>query len=386
MLRAIGSHLEVAAAATDHAEPQRAPAADVVVAPPLLAFEDGSPVASAAGWPRRRRELYDAIIPCEYGGMPPPPDRVEVTARGHGNERGSGIKVWPGASHRVHEVRCSFPEGEISLTLSVWIPPGDGPFPVLLDIDGSWRYFDDSVVQSVLARGNIAASVDRTEAADDNKDTYRASGLYRLFPAAEFGGCAAWAWAVHRAVDALVSMPLVSADSIAITGHSRGGKAALLAGATDERVAITNPNNSGVGGGGLNRLKMAGAEEIASFWDQATVADPQRPRGGEPASIFWFGAGWAGHRGRDEELPFDNHYLHALVAPRGLLFTEAYEDWGANPASTYAGAQAARGVYEVLGEPRGIGWAFREGGHHHSQHDVRLVLSTRTHVLLLVSY
>ena len=46
-------------------------------------------------------------------------------------------------------------------------------------------------------------------------------------------------------------------------------------------------------------------------------------KSGEPRNIFWFGSGWRAHRNRDAELPYDNHYLHALVAPRGLLLTEA---------------------------------------------------------------
>ena len=78
--------------------------------------------------------------------------------------------------------------------------------------------------------------------------------------------CSAWAWAAQRCVDALLTMDLVQSDGIAVTGHSRGGKTAILAGATDERIAVTNPNNSGTGGAGLLRLKGSRAEEINSFW------------------------------------------------------------------------------------------------------------------------
>ena len=104
--------------------------------------------------------------------------------------------------------------------------------------------------------GNIAASIDRCEAAADNKDDYRNTGLYRLFPDGEFMATSAWAWATHRAVDALLMIgagevgdsrggKATPIGGIAITGHSRGGKAAMLAGATDERITVTNPNNSG---------------------------------------------------------------------------------------------------------------------------------------------
>ena len=325
------------------------------ITPNLLTGNDGSTV-DAASWPSRRQEIYDAIIPYQFGGMPPEHESVEVIKRAD-----SSIRHWPGVQYNTYEVRTRFSGGgEISLTLSLWKPRGDGPFPVLLDCDGCWRYFNDDVIRVVLQRGCIAASVDRTEAAADNKDAYRDTGLYRLFPDAEFGVCPAWAWAIHRCVDALTEIADVRSDGIAITGHSRGGKTALLAGATDERIAITNPNNSGIGGAGLNRLKMAGSEVIDDFFGSG--------------NIFWFGKEYAAHRHRDAELPYDNHYLHALVAPRPLLLTEAYEDHDANPAGTYAAALAAREVYELLGSRDAIGWAYRESGHSHRPEDYAALL------------
>ncbi len=276
------------------------------VTPDLLVTQAGSSVKSASAWLSRRQELNDIIVPHEFGGMPPDPSRVDTTVMTDAN-----IRQWqdwlPGVKHRVLEAYVVLPSGgTLSLTVNMWIPPGSGPFPVLLDCDGCWRYFNDDVVRSVLERGNIAASFDRTQTAADNKDAYRSTGLYRHYPQAEFMVTSAWAWGCHRAVDALLSQPEVRIDGIALTGHSRGGKCALLAGATvrdgwtargapepcarvgrlllfcypgfqDDRVAVVNPNNSGIGGAGLNRLKMKGSEEVASFWD----------RNGTPQNIFW---------------------------------------------------------------------------------------------------
>lgn len=326
------------------------------VTPDLLTFADGTTV-DLEGWPRRRQELSDAIVPHEYGGLPP--CGAETTALRRSNV--SSVKPWPGVRYFTFEVRTRFDDGqELSLTLSLWVPPGDGPFPVILDGDGCWRYFDDHVVQKVLARGCIAASFDRTEAAADNADNYRETGLYRLFPDAEFGVLSTWAWGFHRCVDALEQIDQARADQIAITGHSRGGKTVLLAGATDERIAIVNPNDSGIGGGGLNHWKSAGSEEVDSFFGSR--------------NIFWFGKAFADLRHRDAELPYDQHFLHALVAPRKLLLTEAYEDPGANPPGTYLAAQAARPMFDLLGATDGIGWAIREGGHSHHPSDYEALL------------
>jgi hypothetical protein len=329
--------------------------ASMFVTPDLLTFQNGSPVTTDT-WPHRRTELANLLIPHHFGGMPPAHKCVDTIQRAN-----SQIRHWPGVQYTTFEVRTQFSQGrELSLTLSLWIPPGDGPFPVLLDADGCWRYFNDNVIQNILARGNIAASIDRTEAAADNKDAYRNTGLYRLFPDAEFGVCPAWAWAIHRSIDALMTLPKVKSDSIAITGHSRGGKTVLLAGATDERIAITNPNNSGIGGAGLHRLKMKGSEVIDSFFGSG--------------NIFWFGKSFADQRHQDATLPYDNHFLHALVAPRGLLLTEAYEDFAANPAGTYAAARATQKVYQMLNTNDAIGWAYRESGHAHMPEDYTALL------------
>jgi len=326
----------------------------IKVTPDLLRFDDGRPV-DAASWQERRGELHRAIVPHEYGGMFPSGQATEAVLRAR-----SGVQSMPGCVNATYTVRTTFASGaELCFTLTLLIPPGKGPFPVVLEGDGCWRYFDDEVAARVVARGNIAARFDRTEAAADNKDLYRETGLYCIFPESRIGVLPAWAWAYHRAVDALLTMPEVRSDAIAITGHSRGGKTVLLAGATDQRIALTNPNGSGIGGAGLNRLKAAGSETVDAFFS---------------GNIFWFGDGFKAHRNRDAELPYDQHYLHALVAPRLLLVTDAYEDHPANPPGTYAACLAAREVWKLLGAPQNIGWVIREGQHAHTLADFEALL------------
>eukprot|EP01043_Picozoa_sp_COSAG02_P054212 COSAG02_NODE_6102_length_3795_cov_11.364989_4_plen_306_part_00 len=210
------------------------------VTPELLVTQAGSSVKDASAWPSRRQELNDIIVSHEFGGMPPAPTQVDTTVMTDAN-----IRQWqewlPGVKHRILEAYVVLPTGgTLSLTIKLWIPPGAGPFPVLLDCDGCWRYFNDDVVRSVLERGNIAASYDRTQTAADNKDAYCNTGLYRHYPDADFMVTSAWAWGCHRAVDALLSQPEVRTDGITLTGHSRGGKCALLAGATVRGVCTVS--------------------------------------------------------------------------------------------------------------------------------------------------
>ncbi len=332
----------------------------VKVLPDLLTFDDGGEV-TAKEWRRRREELYQAIVPHEYGGLPPSDVRSEGILLCKQRIRGGG-----GIEYRTYEVRTVFPQGgEHSFTLNLWTPPdvaryAEGPLPVVLDGDGCWRYFNDAIVDRVLQRGNIAATFNRTCVAADNPDLFRRTGINRLLPDAGFGAIAAWAWGYHRCVDVLQSLDFVRADQIAITGHSRGGKTALLAGATDERIAVTNPNDSGAGGSGLNRLKGPRAEVVEDFF--------------RSGNIFWFGDKYREFRGKDKALPYDQHYLHALVAPRRLLVNEAYEDFWANPPGSYASCRAVQSVYALLDAEDNIGWAVREGGHGHYPPDYDALL------------
>ncbi|MEC7227273.1 MAG: hypothetical protein VX670_06250 [Candidatus Latescibacterota bacterium] len=323
--------------------------------PDLLKLEDGSAV-TAQNWSQRRTELSDIIVPSEYGGMPPSGRVGEPVLF-----CSVSVRAWDGVVYETYEVRTTFADGkEHRIKLSLWIPPGEGPFPVLLYGDGCWYMLREETVHHALERGNIVAVFDRTEAAADNSAHYRETGLYRLYPEASFGALSAWAWAYHRCVDALLQMPNVRADAIAISGHSRGGKTVLLAGATDERIALVNPNNSGIGGAGLNRWKADGAETVDSFFHSG--------------NIFWFGDSFAEHRHRDGQLPYDQHFLLAMVAPRPLLLTEAYEDYATNPPGTYAACVTTQSIYALLDRPAHIGWAFREGGHAHSAADFLALL------------
>jgi hypothetical protein len=147
------------------------------------------------------------------------------------------------------------------------------------------------------------------------------------------GTIMAWAWGIHRAVDHLQKEPAVDPKRIAVVGHSRLGKTALLAGAFDDRIALTVANQAGCGGSGPSRHTDPKAESVARI----TQAFPH-----------WF-CGNFNEFGKDtSRLPFDQHSLVALCAPRPVLFTAAAEDLWANPAGQFEVLKAASPVYELL--------------------------------------
>jgi hypothetical protein len=319
------------------------------VFPNLLKFADGSTVTSNE-WHRRRKELYESIIPHEYGGLPPVGNGTSAT-------RLSSYAISPERRiiFQTYEVRVKTPSGHINFILNMWIPESEGPFPVMLTGDGCWRFFNDEVASEAVSRGFIAASFNRASVAYDNPDRYRDSDIYQLYRDGSFGAVSAWAWAYHRCVDVLETLPFVRGDRIAITGHSRGGKTVLLAAATDTRIAAANPHCSGTGGSGLNRVKGEGAEVIEDFY--------------KSRNIFWFGKGFSDFLHHDDELPYDQHFLHALVAPRCLFVSEAREDIWANPTGSRAACTAAQPVYDMFDSGDMIQYSIRDGGHDQTQQD-----------------
>ena len=311
-------------------------------------FEDESEVRSEADWPRRRRELLKLVVDLEYGGLPPAP-----AATRYEHLHSTRVKSLGGARYASVRVVAET-DPPFSFLLYLLVPAGDGPFPVVLNGDGCWRYVTDSVAEEVVRRGYILAQFNRVEIVPDNYTSERSTGLYPVYPNADFGALSAWAWGYHRCVDVLGQLEEVDADRIAVVGHSRGGKTSLLAGATDTRIALTSANDSGAGGAGSYHFQAEGSE---------TLADGMR------AVPYWYGPRMREYAGRQEELPFDQHFLKAAVAPRPLLTTEALGDLWANPRGTWQTHLGAKQVFRFLHAEDRIGIVYRQGDHYHSLAD-----------------
>lgn len=328
--------------------------------PDLFAGADGGRVRTAADWRRRRGELADALLGTVYGRLPPAGTvRLELLHRHH------PVARLHDAFHYQYRVVLEGGARPFWFLLDLLTPRGDGAFPqsgrapVVLCGDGCWKYASDEVAAEVLGRGWAFATFNRTELAPDCYDPARDSALYQVHPGLDFGAIAAWAWGYHRAVDALASLPFLDAGRIAVVGHSRGGKAALLAGATDERIALTAANDSGCGGAGCFRWLGEGCERI----EHMLKAIP-----------YWFAPALRAYAGREQDLPTDLHALKALCAPRPLLTTEALGDLWANPTGTCQTHRAAREVWRFLGAEDRLGHWYRPGGHTHGLDDWRAFL------------
>jgi hypothetical protein len=174
---------------------------------------------------------------------------------------------------------------------------------------------------------------DRSDVRQGIQPQMEKRGFTRPGPHA-WGTIAAWAWGIERVVDHLCTDPDIDRSRIAVVGHSRLGKTALLAGAFDERIALVIPHQAGCGGSAPSRTHDPKAESVK----QINQAFPQ-----------WFCGAFKDFNDQTDRLPFDQNCLVALCAPRPVLFSNATEDLWANPAGQFEVLRAADPVYRLLG-------------------------------------
>ncbi len=364
---------------------------DPVDLPELLVGFDGRRVATVDDWERRRRpEILDFLARSVYGVRPverPADLRFEPV---------EDCRDMPGMGAVRRRARISFsgPRGAWSFEACVFVPKSAAagrPVPAFLlicnramerfaNIDRKVRseFFP---AEEIVRRGYAAAVFSNTSLALDSYHPYFGedgtavvqdppftNGFYACWAQerteTSWGAISAWAWGASRVLDWLETLPEVDSRRVALVGHSRGGKTSLWAGATDRRFALVCANDSGCCGAKLNHVAVSMSETIR----QDNVNNPH-----------WFSRAFRRFNGRDASLPYDQHWLAALVAPRLLYIASASDDFGAGPWGEFLTARHASpawalygadglvedGPYRIGAQFHGgrVGYHLRSGGH-----------------------
>jgi hypothetical protein len=209
----------------------------------------------------------------------------------------------------------------------------------------------------------------------DTKSEDIAGPCQKMYPSYSWETLAVWAWGAMRVADYLLNeswvnapdgIPHVNSSALIITGHSRRGKTALLAGAMDERFTMVVPNGSGCGGAGSFLVQGYLSETIADITSKFKT---------------WFKEGFENYGGNEAALPFDQHFLRALVAPRIILNTEGLIDVWANPIGAQAVYEATEPVYDFLNATYNNSIHYRSGGHGFAQVDFKTLMDLSDRLL-----
>ena len=334
--------------------------------PDPFIMHDGRRVTTVDDWRYRRKEIRNTMLHFQYGTMPGPPEKVSVTTI---------ESQMLAAGETCEKLRFDFtpkkgrPDLTFAMDVTVWHPSPE----VVAKRRESIKGFAENGIPALIYVGNkkLASLVDRGYIIicyENNQLEPMEMGNPIVGPARtayqqlapdrySWGSIAVWAWGGLRLVDYALTLSTVDPQQILISGHSRNGKTALLAGALDERIALVNPAGSGCAGAGSYLALGENCEDLAALTSRERWWAWMHPDFGE----------WAG---REKELPFDQHFLMGLVAPRPLLRTEGTIDEWANPEGTCVSFLATEPIYDFLGVPERNGIYFHSGGHDHTEEDV----------------
>lgn len=337
---------------------------------PLIAA-DGARITTAAGWTSKRRPELLRLFETEVYGRAPQ-QKPDLTFHVDSEDRnalgGEGIR-------KEVTILVSTPRGKLPLHLLLYIPKSERAVPAFLGLnflgnqsahtDPAIRMSDAWIsgkpesgivdhkateasrgaeasrwqIDEVVGRGYAVATLCCGDIDPDFDDGFQ-NGVHPLFyregqtkpKPDEWGTIAAWAWGLSRALDYLETDRSIDAKRVAVVGHSRLGKTALWAAATDPRFAIAISNNSGCGGAALSKR---------IFGETVGMINEHFPH--------WFCGNFHRYSDHEDQLPVDQHELIALIAPRPVYVASASQDKHADPRGEFLSARAADPVYRLFG-------------------------------------
>lgn len=382
--------------------------------PDVMLMNDGTRVVTPAQWRKRREEMKRILEYYAVGIAPPPP----------GNVKGKEIKsqLVLGGKVKYRLVHLTFgPKESLSLDIGIFTPTEGGPFPTLImpggtppgatplprlpqgpgqgtGVDallavGPGQPRPDSQpnpgrtgplgpadAETIAARSpalahgfayvtfnNNDCGEDTTLRNPDGSWAFRSTRFYAAYRNCDWGLLAGWAWGVSRIVDFLQTDPSIDRTKLIVSGVSRTGKSALVAGAFDDRIAMVAPVASS--GGGTPAFRFSGVEHGGK--EGLSEMMKKYPNWFSPhLHEFW---------GQPERLPFDQHWFIALAAPRPFIALEGTNDQNVNQNGVKQSWLAAQPGYALFGalDCLGVNWTERPHGMVQGDWDALLAFADR---------
>jgi hypothetical protein len=290
----------------------------VATLPDPFQFINGKRVKSKRDFSCRQKEISALFQQYELGDKPSDPDSVEGSF-----------------ANNILTVAVTHKKKTVAFNASLSYPKsGKAPYPAIINLGSSSIPELDGVATITFNNDQIASQT--------SPSASRGVGLfYDLYGKnASAGALAAWAWGLSRIIDALEETHKtnkINHEFVGVTGCSRNGKGAFVAGALDDRVALTIPQESGTGGSGCWRVadtkKAAGANiQTAPQIIQENV---------------WLSQRFDPWTKKVSSLPIDHHLLAGLVAPRGLFVIDNNIEW-LGPTSTGVCMGVGQLIYKAL--------------------------------------
>ncbi|HYV63917.1 MAG TPA: hypothetical protein VE958_14635 [Bryobacteraceae bacterium] len=333
--------------------------------PDPLVLNSGKKVRSSKVWWNQRRpeivELFDREI---YGRVPKNIPKVKWEIASTKNEMNGDVPVIT-KELIGHVDNSSYPEITVDMKVSLSTPANaKGPVPVIMEFGGgapigrapgtaakaapkqpgapkgstgpTWQ-------QQVLAQGWGYAQLSTNSIQADN-GAGLTQGIIGLVNKGQprkpddWGALRAWAWGASRALDYFETDKAVDAKQVGIEGHSRWGKATVVAMAYDQRFAVAYVSSSGEGGAKVHRRNWGELVENVAAANE----------------YHWMAGNFLKYAGplNWNDMPVDSHELVAMCAPRPVFLSAGATDgdgW-VDAKGTFLAGVGAGPVYKLLGK------------------------------------
>ncbi len=344
--------------------------------PAVLTMKDGTKVASASQWTRRRAEIIEDFDREVLGRVPRNAPKITWTVTRTEQWTIGGQQV-VGQALAGRADNSAFPSIAVDIQMTLVLPAAaKAAVPVMIMFGNQLLPSDAAALgrgrgappaapnaapadppatEQLIAAGWGYASLNPTSVQADN-GAGLTKGIIGLANKGErrkpddWGALRAWAWGASRALDYLETEKKVDAKRVGIEGVSRYGKAALVTMAYDTRFAVVLVGSSGEGGAKLHRRNWGEAvENLTGSGEYHWMAGNFLKYGASDAT---FGSRNAG------DLPVDAHQLIALCAPRPTFISYGVPEKGdakwLDHQGSFMAAIAAQPVFRLLGA-KGLG-------------------------------